>query len=330
MEQGRDRGSAPSRCSTGGFASPGIEGSRRGKPGRWRGPPGWLLALSAGVQPRRQDESPPSLQTQAQRSRGHKPGWVPPQEETSRGPGRGRTKTKRGRGSGREGQPGWSGAGCGPSRQGMPGPVRPSPGGASIRIAAVTGGGARPGRRARRGAALQHCRSPLLPRSLLRPPPPLGSGGPAQGTHRPRRAPLPLARGICRRRAGVSRAAPHPSASPEPGMQPWRRDVHPPAGFCGRCQPGSHQPRAGGGTGHPRRGIACPARSSPRRQCWPAVRPDRLPPFPCHPPRRSVHAISPDGAPRLAWAKRCPHGFPARALGLVPRAAGTATETGQG
>lgn len=165
--QGRDQGSAPSGCSTGGFASPGVEGRRREKPGCWRGPQGgcWRRppAFHAGGRMR----VPPSPQTQGDRAvLGTQAGCVPPREETSRGPGRGRRKTKRGRGSGGERQPGASGAGCGPTGQGMPGPVRPSPGGASIRIAAVTGGGARPGRRARRGAALQHCRSPLLPRSF--------------------------------------------------------------------------------------------------------------------------------------------------------------------
>lgn len=96
-EQGRDQGSVPSRCSTGVLTSPGVEGTGREKPGCWRGPPGWLLVASAGVQRRRQDEDPPHpLNTGEREIPGTPPDCVPPQEETSRGPGRGGRKTKRG------------------------------------------------------------------------------------------------------------------------------------------------------------------------------------------------------------------------------------------
>lgn len=263
------------------------------------------------------------------RSRGHKPAASRRRRKRPAVPGRGRRKTKRGQGSGGERQPGASGAGCGPSRQGMPGPVRPSPGGASIRIAAVTGGGARPGRRARRGAALQHCRSPLLPRSLLRPPPPLGSGGPARGTHRPRRAPLPPARGIHRRRARLPGGATSErllrsgSAAAGEGCAPtggvlwlvssWRSPT--PRGWRDRPAPSGHS-------------LSCPPVPAPpllsrgsSRKPPPVLLPPSPSVWPCRQPRRGAWPRV--GQPRSSRV-------PARALGLVPRVAGTATESGQG
>lgn len=108
---GREEGDSPGRSWNGagqrpgirlesvqhrGFANPGVEGSRSEKPGCWRGPPGWLLAASAGVQRRRQDKPSRPRQTQGERAiPGTPAGCVPPREETSRGPGRGRRKTKR-------------------------------------------------------------------------------------------------------------------------------------------------------------------------------------------------------------------------------------------
>ncbi|XP_054372878.1 collagen alpha-2(I) chain-like [Molothrus ater] len=232
---GREEGDSPGRSWNGAGQGPGIrpgwvqhrglrKSRRRGETQREAGVLEGAPRVAFGMR------VPASPQAQGERAMpGTRGCCVPPREKTSRGPGRGGRKTKRGRGSGGERQPGASGAGCGPSRQGMAGPVRPSPGGASIRIAAVTGGGARPGRRARRGAALQHCRSPLLPRSfsaLRRRSAPEAQLGPRTG---------PAALRSHSRRAGHPSPpgrGPPPSATSRAGNASPSRDCSRGTGTC--------------------------------------------------------------------------------------------------
>lgn len=202
-DQSRARGLAPGLCSTGDFAAVpasggaamrgGGVGGRRGVSGQ----SGSSVARSACVRLWGQDEAPPR-QTQ-----GDWGGRIPAREETSRGPGRSGRKTKPGRESRGGPRRGVVPAAGGPAAPGLPSPgrpgsARPAGGGAALTPALQQRRAAERSRAAGlgslRSAALQHCRSPLLPRALLLPPPPFGSGSAARGAGRPRRALLLLAR----------------------------------------------------------------------------------------------------------------------------------------
>lgn len=329
---GAGQGPAPSGCSTGGFASLGVEGGRREKPGCWRGPPGWLLGASAGIQDEGPCEPPDTGRAgdagDTNRLRPAAGGNVPRsrqgREENETGPRkRGRAAARRVWGRARPEQ-----AGDGRTGSAQPGRgFHPHCRSDGRRSAAGPAGSAR-----RCIAALQEPPpSPLL----LRPPPPLGSGGPARGTHRPRHAPLPLARGIRGRRAGVPRLVPHP----EPGMPPragsaavgqgraptggvpwlvstrrssaprgWR-DRPPPSGHSLSCPP---VPALSHGSSRPPPSVPLP----PSPAVWP-----------CRKPRRDARprvgqALSPRVSREGAWAgpagSRDRHRARARLKGAVP------------
>lgn len=190
----------------------------------------------------------------------------------------------------------------------MPGPVRPSPGGA-FPSALPQCRAAERGRAGGLGAAL-HCSTAGAP-SFPAPFSALRRRSAPEAQPGARTGPAALRS----HSHGASATSDRRSRSGNAAVGEGRA---PTAGVSWPVSTRAHQPRTGGGTGRPRRGIRCPARPAPRRQRCPAVRPGHLPPFPCHPPRRSGHAVSPDGAPGLAWASHCPHRVPARAFGLVP------------